>query len=137
MTYVTMKDNKVLMKGANVTTGSECCCQTATCICSTLMFNNVTIRITLALPYGLLCWDRPIDIPISDVRTCENGVFSIYSDLDIDLCTEGGGAPCGSIIVHFAIVGECDCTSTDECALEIAGWEPINCDGGIANVEII
>lgn len=138
MTSITFSDGKAVMRGNAIATGTECCCGPV-CQCGTLAFVNVTIQITFKYPWASpACLTTPLTITIDRVLTCQNGVFSAYTEIDTALCTgPGTDQLCGAVNVHFAIVGECDCTNTDNCSVEITGWEEIDCAGGIDNVEIV
>jgi len=126
------------MRGSTVSTEAACCCKNApTCVCTSLYFKNKTVRITLSLPWAYpFCITTPINIPIDEVILCSAGIFSRYITLDTDLCV-GEGIHCAYVTVFLRITGTgCNCTNTDACTVELAGWED-GCAGSIANVELI
>ena len=125
------------MKGDKVATETACCCEYVPCVCPTLTLANVTIRITFALPWSPACLTVPLNIPFSDVLTCESRVFAAHIFLDTVVCEGEGDRFCGAVNVFLSIVGECDCTSTENCTVEVVGWAEEDCAGGIANVEIV
>ena len=139
MTSITFSNGKAVMRGNAIATGTECCCGGPICQCGLLALVNMTFRITFNFPWGSpACIGTPLEIPVDRVLECENGTFSLFFELDTALCTgPGTDMGCGSVIAFLTIVGECDCTNTADCEVEIVGWEEVSCDGGIANVEIV
>jgi len=137
MTLITFSDGKVVLRDGKAGTETSCCCEGTPCTCPNLLF-DVEVQITLARSYGICGvaeFNTPIVAYLNGNYPCSNNIFTAEGDLDTTLCDPE--EYCGGFRVFFQIVGECDCTSTDVCEVEIVGWEPISCPDGIQNVELV
>lgn len=109
----------------------ECCCS---------YINGLwryTIRINFSRSWGGSCIDVPYDIELSSLTNGDNCLFTIFTDIDNVLCDPE--TYCGSIRISLRLVNpaNCNCDTGENCQLELVGWEAINCDGGIASVQLI
>jgi hypothetical protein len=132
MTSVYKYNNAIIINDGKIGISANCCCE---CVCTNIANINYSLIITLNKPFGLNCVDVPIEIPINNLINCENGIFPGLSDLDVDLCPEGS---CGGIIFNLRLSDpNCNCESGEGCEIELVGWEPDNCPGHIASVQLI
>ena len=148
MAPIYLYNGGILVRDGKVAVNQNCCCSSSSSCCDSLNYfgNYYTIRITFSGPWGGLCRDVPLDTPVYSLTGGVNCDFTIFIDLDTVVC----GDPeiqCGSLEVYLTVSTtnnpssssstSCDCFTGENCQLQMTGFNPINCDGGIASVELI
>ena len=146
MAPIYLYNGGILLRDGKVAVNQNCCCSSSSC-CDNLFYsgNSYTIRINFSRPWGGTCTDVPLDTSVYSLTGGVNCNFTVYIDLDTSLCDPE--MPCGGVEVYLTVSTtnnpssssstSCDCNSGENCQLQMTGYNPINCDGGIASVELI
>jgi len=116
--------------------------QPPSCDCATLNATGYTLKITLTGPYGLNDSTDPILYSLTSVNRTNGCNFTKNGDIDttINYGFESE-ISCGSFIAILSLVSvginTCNCSTLEGCKIVLLSWEEDNCDGGIANIELI
>lgn len=137
MVQIATIGGKIIAYAGKVGLYPSCCCKPCeVCSCSSINNLNYTIRVNFSRNWGGLCTDLPLEIGLYSLSECNNGIFSLYSEIDTVLCDPE--APCGAIQIFLRLANsDCNCETGENCELELVGFEPVDCAGGIAGVELI
>ena len=146
MAPIFLHNSGILLRDGKIAVNQNCCCSSSSC-CNYLNYtsNYYTIRINFSRAWGGTCTDVPLDIPVYGLTGGVNCSFTFFTDLDTSLCDPE--TSCVSLEVYLTVSTtnnpssssstSCNCDTGENCQLQITGFNAINCDGGIASVELI